>query len=63
LHLLVVPVAGVDQHRLGPLGDAGGLQLAVGGVEHGSTWPKSAAETLTSAAMTICRSLATAWAL
>ena len=33
-HLLVVPVAGVgDDDRRG-VGDAGGLQLALGGVEH-----------------------------
>ena len=34
LHLLAVPVASVGQQHLRRLGDAGGRQLALGGVEH-----------------------------
>src|SRR5205085_2181371 len=62
-HLDVVPVAGVGEHDIGRVLDACGAQLSLGGADHGSRWPKSGESTVTSAAMTICASVATAWAL
>jgi hypothetical protein len=34
LHLLLMPVAGIGEQHLGAVADAGGLELALGGVEH-----------------------------
>jgi hypothetical protein len=40
LHLLVVPVAGIGEHHLRLLGDAGRLELPAGGVEHRFEMPE-----------------------
>ena len=34
MHLGLVPVAGVGDHHLRPLGDAGAVELCAGGVDH-----------------------------
>jgi hypothetical protein len=61
--VLLMPVASVGEQHLRNLRDAGGVQLALGGVEHRLEVPKSGATVITSAAITIWCSLATACAL
>ena len=62
--LFAVPVAGVGEHHCGCIGDTGGGQFARGRASIiGPSWPKSAELIEISAAMTICCSLQTAWAL
>jgi hypothetical protein len=59
----LVPVAGVREHDFGQLGDPGRAQFAASGVDHRSICPKSAEELVSSAAITIWRSVVAACAL
>jgi hypothetical protein len=40
LHLLLMPVAGVGEQHLWDVGDAGGVQLALSGIEHRLQMPE-----------------------
>jgi precorrin-6B methylase 1 len=57
------PIAGVGDDNVGLLGDSGRSELVTAAVIIGIRWPASDESTLTSAAITICSRVVTAWAL
>ena len=59
----VCPIAGVGEHHVEPVGDAGGVQFLSAAVIIGRRLAVSRDSVLISAAITICSPVTTAWAL